>query len=275
MDLFTPHAMKRLFGIVFLLVVITLGAVVGYGFTQRVSASSAVDRVAELHAENGAIEEHLSRYERAMRTVGAPFRAIDSLSGLLERVEDARGFTVDVAGAQIQPWRAVEEHTPGAELLEIALDSAGDVVRLGTAVDAECASLEEAAANYASAWEAAQAERTDDAVIALAAAAETLATEIAALRERVSAASDALAMAVGEIDEAAEWLEGVTPDGAREGLVLAGLKTAVGALRAAASEPYDAVGGLTGAMDDDIATLQEVAAMDDQLRSVFFDALTP
>jgi hypothetical protein len=267
--------MNRILGLVLLTVLITLGSLGGYGFTQRVSASSAVDLVAELHAENEGIEEHLDRYQRAMRTVGAPFRAIDSLSGLLERVEQARGFTVEVGGAQIQPWRSVEAHTPGAEILDVALSSAGDVVRLGSVVDSECAALEEAAATYAGAWETAQAERTDESVIALSAAAETLSVEIASLRDRVSPASDALGAAVGEIDEAREWLDGITPDGARESLVLAGIKAAVGVLRAAASEPYDAVDGLTGAMEADIATLQAVAAMDDQLRSVFWASLTP
>lgn len=267
--------MKRLLGFVVLLVVTGAGGLFAYGLTQHISAARAVDRAADLHAQNEGLEEHLGRYERAMRTIGTPFRAIDSLTGVVERVQDARRFTVDVAGAQIQPWRAIEEHTPGAELLNVALDSAADVVRLGTAVDAECAVLEEAAAAYSAAWASAQLERTDESVIALSEAAETLAAEIGTLRGRISPVSDALGMAVGQIDEAAEWLDGVTPDGAREGLVIMGIKAAVGVLRATVSEPHDAVDGLTGAMDADIATLEAVAELDDQLRSRFWDHLRP
>lgn len=267
--------MKRLVGFVVLLVVITAGGLAVFAATQRLSPASAVERASELHAENGSLEDHLDRYERAMRTIGTPFRAIDSLAGLLERAQDARGFTVDVAGAQIQPWRTIEDHTPGAELLNVALDSAADVIRLGTAVDAECAALEEAAAAYSEAWEAAQSAPSDDAIRALSEAADVLAVEIATLRERIAPVSDALEMTVTQIDEAAAWLDGVTPDGAREGLVITGIKAAVRALRVAAGEPYDAVGGLTSAMEADVATLEQVAALDDVLRSTFWAEVLP
>ena len=160
----------------------------------------------------------------------------------------------------------------------VALNSAGEAVRLlhlGSAVDAECASLEESAANYAATWETAQAEMSDDSVVLLSAAAESLSIELSAFRDRISRASDALSIVMGQMDAASEWLDDVTAEGAREGLALAGLKTAVAALRVATSEPYDALGELTGAMEADIESLNEVAAVDDQLRSVFWASFVP
>ena len=110
-DLKTPHAMKRLVGTVILLVLLTLGAVAGYVLTQRLSAPSAVARVAEIHGANESLEEHLVRYEGAMRLVGAPFRAIDSLGGLLDRVENR--LRDEVGRTQVGSSRTVESYTPG------------------------------------------------------------------------------------------------------------------------------------------------------------------
>ncbi len=267
--------MKKLIGFLFLLASAAIVGVLGYAFIQKLSPADAVAQVEALHESNPDLEDHLGRYEAAMRTIGTPFRAIGSLSGLLERVEDAREFSVDVAGAQIRPWQSIQNHTPGAELVQVALDSAGDVVRLGTAMDSECEALESAAAAYSVAWEAARADATAENVIALSAAAESLAEQIQGLRGKLDPATSALNEAVSQLDGVTEWLNEVTPDGAREGLVITGMKAAVGALRVAAREPHEAVAGFADSMDEDVATLLEVAALDDELRSVFFAGLLP
>lgn len=271
----TNDVMKKLIGLLFLLAITAVAGVFAYAVTQKLSAGDAVTRAQMLHDENPDLEDHLVTYETAMRTIGTPFRAIDSLSGLLDRVEQAREFSVDVAGSQIRPWQSIQQHTPGADLVQVALDSAGDVVRLGSAVDAECEALESAAADYIAAWEAAQTASTDESVIALSSAAETLATEIQSLRSKLDPAASALDEAVSQLDGVTEWLNEITPDGAREGLVITGMKVAVGALRGATSEPHDAVAGIAESMDEDVATLLAVASLDDDLRSTFFEGLMP
>jgi cell division protein FtsB len=263
--------MKKLIGFLLLLSTTAVAGVSGYVFTQRLSPEDAVARVQALHAENPDLEDHIGRYESAMRAIGTPFRAIGSLSGLLERVEQAREFSVVVAGTQIRPWQSIQQHTPGAGLVQIALDSAGAAVRLGSSVDSECEALESAAVAYTAAWGSANEAASAENVIALSAAAEALAAEIHSLRDQLDPATEALAEAVTQLDEVKEWLNDVTPDGARESLVIAGMRAAVGALSAAAGEPYEAVAGFAHSMDEDAAILLEVAALDDELRSVFFD----
>lgn len=256
----------KLIKILFAFAVLAAGAAAFWWFVLCTSPAAVQEAIEQTHAAHPELEEELDDWSRTLNALATPFRAVGRLEGLVARVEQARTSEVDVAGVEIRPWQAVADRVPGAQLIEDAINSVGDVARLGGAVDAEFSALEEAADAYESARAAAAADASHANVVAACAAADTLSVELDAVAERIAPLGGALSEAHTQITAAQAWLGDVTPDGLQEGLVIGAIGTGLTAIETAVGVPNERVGETVANLRGYAETFRTIGALDDSMR---------
>ncbi len=254
--------MKKLLAFLFVIGFLAAACWGGWRFYYRAPAR-VVARMESVADAQPDLDAHLERYAGAMDAIAVPFRALSAVGVVVARVDGLRSMEVEVLDRSVQPWGQVVERVPGSEIADAAIEAAMDVANISSAIMGFCNDVSHAADAFDTAWTAARTEPTDESIAAAAEAARTLANTLLLLRDGVEPSTTAFDGAARQAEALRTWLDGVTAEGVQEGIVLSGMKAAADAMHLAVLGPRDSLVGLTERIDDDIATLRELARVAD------------